>query len=103
MVKFTDWAANTTLEAGSIWVDPELVGEMGVPFGGFKQSGLCEKFGQYDHDASTQVKAVHINIDCFASPLPQSISEEGKDDVANITPSRKRTIQQWRLKHVATR
>ncbi|XP_006461540.1 hypothetical protein AGABI2DRAFT_118418 [Agaricus bisporus var. bisporus H97] len=50
------------LEAGSVWVDSGPVGEMAVPFGGLKPSGMGREFGQYALDAYSQVKAVHINI-----------------------------------------
>ncbi|KAF7760325.1 hypothetical protein Agabi119p4_11001 [Agaricus bisporus var. burnettii] len=79
----TEWANNTTyglaayvmtenvarairmasnIEAGTIWVNSGPVGDMGVPFGGYKQSGMGRELGQYALDAYTQVKAVHINI-----------------------------------------
>ncbi|EKM75281.1 hypothetical protein AGABI1DRAFT_46701 [Agaricus bisporus var. burnettii JB137-S8] len=79
----TEWANNTTyglganvmtqnvarairmansLEAGSVWINSGATADMGVPFGGFKQSGNSKEFGEYALDAYTQVKAIHINI-----------------------------------------
>ncbi|KXN85885.1 Aldehyde dehydrogenase [Leucoagaricus sp. SymC.cos] len=79
----TEWANNTTyglaanvltqnisrairmahnLEAGSIYVNSAQNGEINVPFGGYKQSGIGREKGQYALDNYTQVKAVHINI-----------------------------------------
>ncbi|KIM37663.1 hypothetical protein M413DRAFT_76887 [Hebeloma cylindrosporum] len=50
------------LEAGSAWVNNAQVPEVGVPFGGYKQSGIGRELGEYALDTYTQVKAVHINI-----------------------------------------
>jgi aldehyde dehydrogenase (NAD+) len=50
------------LEAGSAWVNCAQHGEVSVPFGGYKQSGIGRELGEYALDTYTQVKAVHINI-----------------------------------------
>lgn len=50
------------LEAGSAWVNCAQDTEIGVPFGGYKQSGIGRELGQYAIDTYTQVKGVHINI-----------------------------------------
>ncbi|KAF9261037.1 aldehyde dehydrogenase [Marasmius fiardii PR-910] len=52
----------SALEAGSIFVNCAEVTESGIPFGGYKQSGLGRECGEYALEAYTQVKAVHINI-----------------------------------------
>ncbi|XP_006457432.1 hypothetical protein AGABI2DRAFT_212840 [Agaricus bisporus var. bisporus H97] len=79
----TEWANNTTyglgahvmsenvarairmasnIESGSVWVNSGWATEVGVPFGGYKQSGMGREYSQYALDTYTQVKAVHINI-----------------------------------------
>jgi len=79
----TEWANNTTyglaaniltanssrairmahnLEAGSVFVNSGPTASIGVPFGGYKQSGIGREAGEYALDTYTQVKAVHINI-----------------------------------------
>jgi len=50
------------VEAGTTWVNCAQTVEAGVPFGGYKQSGIGRELGQYALDTYTQVKAVHINI-----------------------------------------
>ncbi|PPQ79486.1 hypothetical protein CVT24_010143 [Panaeolus cyanescens] len=50
------------LEAGTAWVNCAQSGDVAVPFGGYKQSGIGRELGQYALDVYTQVKAVQINI-----------------------------------------
>jgi aldehyde dehydrogenase (NAD+) len=50
------------VEAGSISVNCANAVENGVPFGGYKQSGIGRELGEYAIDTYTQVKAVQINI-----------------------------------------
>ncbi|KXN88376.1 Aldehyde dehydrogenase [Leucoagaricus sp. SymC.cos] len=50
------------LEAGTIFVNSALVGDINVPFGGYKQSGIGRELGEAALKTYTQVKAVHINI-----------------------------------------
>jgi hypothetical protein len=63
----------------------------GIPFGGYKQSGIGRELGQYALSAYTQVKAVHgkfafpLVITCSqleANTNPQSIWEPGCRDCA---------------------
>ncbi|KXN80716.1 Aldehyde dehydrogenase [Leucoagaricus sp. SymC.cos] len=51
-----------SLEAGTVNVNCALSFELGVPFGGYKQSGLGRELGEKALDTYTQIKAVHINI-----------------------------------------
>ncbi|KAK1921485.1 putative aldehyde dehydrogenase [Papiliotrema laurentii] len=50
------------LDAGTIWVNHYAYLHPGVPFGGFKQSGIGRELGTYGLEAYTQVKAVHQNL-----------------------------------------
>jgi aldehyde dehydrogenase (NAD+) len=50
------------LEAGTVWVNCSQTVERGVPFGGYKQSGIGRELGEYALETYTQVKAVHLNI-----------------------------------------
>ncbi|WOO80044.1 Aldehyde dehydrogenase [Vanrija pseudolonga] len=50
------------IDAGTIWVNQYSSVSAGVPFGGFKQSGIGRELGTYGIEAYTQVKAVHQNI-----------------------------------------
>ncbi|KAF8995920.1 aldehyde dehydrogenase [Cyathus striatus] len=49
-------------EAGSVWVNCASSPDVGVPFGGYKQSGIGFESGQEALEIYTQLKAVHINI-----------------------------------------
>ncbi|KAF9463983.1 aldehyde dehydrogenase [Collybia nuda] len=51
-----------SLEAGTAWVNCAQAGEVCVPFGGYKQSGIGRELGEYALDTYTQVKGVHVNI-----------------------------------------
>ncbi|TFK26069.1 indole-3-acetaldehyde dehydrogenase [Coprinopsis marcescibilis] len=50
------------LEAGSVAVNSTMSVDIGMPFGGFKQSGIGRELGQYAIDTYTQPKSVHVNI-----------------------------------------
>ncbi|KAH7907708.1 putative 1-pyrroline-5-carboxylate dehydrogenase [Hygrophoropsis aurantiaca] len=50
------------LEAGTAWVNCLNTSEMGMPFGGFKQSGIGRELGEYALEHYTNVKAVHVNL-----------------------------------------
>lgn len=50
------------LDAGTIWVNQYALLHAGVPFGGFKQSGIGRELGTYGLEAYTQIKAVHHNL-----------------------------------------
>jgi aldehyde dehydrogenase (NAD+) len=43
-------------------VNCSLSVEIGLPFGGYKQSGIGREMGEYALETYTQVKAVHINL-----------------------------------------
>lgn len=43
------------LDAGTIWVNHYAYLHPGVPFGGFKQSGIGRELGTYGLEAYTQV------------------------------------------------
>jgi aldehyde dehydrogenase (NAD+) len=50
------------LDAGTVWCNQYALLHTGVPFGGFKQSGIGRELGTYGLEAYTQVKAVHHNL-----------------------------------------
>ncbi|TYJ57766.1 hypothetical protein B9479_001620 [Cryptococcus floricola] len=53
---------SSALEAGTVWVNQYGLLHTGVPFGGFKTSGIGRELGTYGLEAYTQVKAVHHNL-----------------------------------------
>ncbi|KAL7418774.1 hypothetical protein Q5752_006457 [Cryptotrichosporon argae] len=53
---------SAALDAGTVWVNQYALLHAGVPFGGFKQSGIGRELGTYGIEAYTQVKAVHHNL-----------------------------------------
>lgn len=53
------------IEAGMVWINSSQDSHFGVPFGGYKQSGIGKDLGQYALSAYTQVKAVHVNLGTF--------------------------------------
>ena len=53
---------SAALDAGTIWVNQYALLHAGVPFGGFKMSGIGRELGTYGIEAYTQVKAVHHNL-----------------------------------------
>ncbi|KAI1258259.1 hypothetical protein MGN70_001308 [Eutypa lata] len=50
------------LQAGMIFVNSSGDVHFGVPFGGYKSSGIGRELGQYALEAYTQIKAVHVNL-----------------------------------------
>ncbi|KAH6904675.1 indole-3-acetaldehyde dehydrogenase [Coprinopsis sp. MPI-PUGE-AT-0042] len=50
------------LEAGNIGVNSTFAGDTGMPFGGYKQSGIGRECGQYALDTYTQIKGIHVNL-----------------------------------------
>ncbi|KAH7912335.1 putative 1-pyrroline-5-carboxylate dehydrogenase [Hygrophoropsis aurantiaca] len=50
------------LEAGTAWINFTNSPEIGMPFGGFKQSGIGRELGEYALEHYTNVKAVHVNL-----------------------------------------
>lgn len=53
---------SAALDAGTVWVNQYALTHHGVPFGGFKQSGIGRELGTYGLEAYCQVKAVHHNL-----------------------------------------
>jgi aldehyde dehydrogenase (NAD+) len=45
-----------------VWCNQYGMLHPGVPFGGFKMSGVGRELGTYGLEAYTQVKAVHQNL-----------------------------------------
>ncbi|KAI6764935.1 hypothetical protein HG531_012034 [Fusarium graminearum] len=50
------------VQAGTVWIDSSQDTHWGVPFGGYKKSGIGRELGSYALSAYTQVKAVHVNM-----------------------------------------
>lgn len=50
------------LQAGIIWIKYSNNSDFRVPFGGVKQSGIGRELGQAGLDASSTLKAVHLNL-----------------------------------------
>ncbi|KAF7337809.1 NAD-dependent aldehyde dehydrogenase [Mycena sanguinolenta] len=50
------------VQAGTIWVNCYNHFNVGVPFGGYRQSGIGRELGEYALHHYTNVKAVHINL-----------------------------------------
>ncbi|CDK27551.1 unnamed protein product [Kuraishia capsulata CBS 1993] len=50
------------LQAGMVWINSNNDSHFGIPFGGYKSSGIGRELGPYALDAYTQTKAVHINV-----------------------------------------
>ncbi|KAL1592274.1 mitochondrial aldehyde dehydrogenase [Paraconiothyrium brasiliense] len=50
------------IEAGMVWINSSQDSHFGIPFGGYKQSGVGRELGQYALQSYTQVKAVHVNL-----------------------------------------
>lgn len=53
------------IEAGMVWINSSQDSHFGIPFGGYKQSGIGRELGQYALASYTQVKAVHVNLATF--------------------------------------
>ncbi|RYP45864.1 hypothetical protein DL769_011432 [Monosporascus sp. CRB-8-3] len=54
--------AAAAIEAGMVWINSSQDSHFGIPFGGYKQSGIGRELGQYALSAYTQVKAIHVNL-----------------------------------------
>lgn len=50
------------LQAGMVWINSSGDSHYGIPFGGYKSSGIGRELGSYALDAYTQTKAVHVNL-----------------------------------------
>lgn len=50
------------LQAGMVWINSSNDSHYGIPFGGYKSSGIGRELGPYALDAYTQSKAVHVNL-----------------------------------------
>ncbi|PKS12482.1 hypothetical protein jhhlp_000688 [Lomentospora prolificans] len=50
------------LQAGMVWINSSNDSHYGIPFGGYKSSGIGRELGKYALDAYTQSKAVHVNL-----------------------------------------
>ncbi|CAH0052220.1 unnamed protein product [Clonostachys solani] len=50
------------LQAGMVWINSSGDSHFGIPFGGYKSSGIGRELGKYALDAYTQAKAVHVNL-----------------------------------------
>ncbi|KAF9639107.1 hypothetical protein BFW01_g10004 [Lasiodiplodia theobromae] len=50
------------LQAGMVWINSSGDSHYGIPFGGYKSSGIGRELGQYALDAYTQSKAIHVNL-----------------------------------------
>lgn len=50
------------LESGTVWINSSQDGDIRVPFGGVKQSGIGRELGEAALAAYTSVKAVHVNL-----------------------------------------
>lgn len=50
------------INAGTIWINNYCALSNGVPFGGFKQSGIGRELGTAGIEAYTQIKGVHHNL-----------------------------------------
>ena len=48
------------IEAGTVWVNCHVPLDPGMPFGGFKQSGIGREFGKYAIEGFTETKSVCI-------------------------------------------
>jgi aldehyde dehydrogenase (NAD+) len=60
-----------SLKAGTVWVNAHNVLSFGVPFGGFKQSGIGRDLGEYAVHEYTQVKAVITQLPTGLPPIPK--------------------------------
>ncbi|KAK5311529.1 hypothetical protein LTR93_011682 [Exophiala xenobiotica] len=51
------------LQVGMVWINSNQDSHYGVPFGGWKSSGIGKELGEYGLTNYTNVKAVHVNLD----------------------------------------
>lgn len=50
------------IQVGMVWLNSSGDSHWGIPFGGYKQSGIGRELGSYALEAYTQTKAVHVNL-----------------------------------------
>ena len=50
------------MRAGTVWINCYDIFQSGVPFGGFKESGIGRELGEYALELYTEVKAVTMKI-----------------------------------------
>lgn len=50
------------IQAGMVFINSSGDSHFGIPFGGYKSSGIGRELGQYALDAYTQSKAIHVNL-----------------------------------------
>lgn len=50
------------IRAGTVWVNTYNVTDLGVSFGGYKQSGFGRELGKYSVDLYTQIKSVFVQL-----------------------------------------
>ena len=50
------------LQCGMVWINSSNDSHFGIPFGGYKSSGIGRELGKYALDAYTQPKAIHVNL-----------------------------------------
>ncbi|RMZ91639.1 hypothetical protein DV736_g1134, partial [Chaetothyriales sp. CBS 134916] len=57
------------LHAGMVWINSSGDSHFGIPFGGYKSSGIGRELGRYALDAYTQTKAIHATAStpCLSS------------------------------------
>ncbi|KAK5310809.1 hypothetical protein LTR93_011931 [Exophiala xenobiotica] len=51
------------LQVGMVWINSNQDSHYGIPFGGWKSSGIGKELGEYGLTSYTNVKAVHVNLD----------------------------------------
>ncbi len=50
------------IRAGTVWINTYNVTDLGVSFGGYKQSGFGRELGKYSIDLYTQIKSVFVQL-----------------------------------------
>jgi aldehyde dehydrogenase (NAD+) len=50
------------LQTGMVWINSNQDSHYGIPFGGWKSSGIGRELGEYGLTNYTNVKAVHVNL-----------------------------------------
>lgn len=50
------------IQAGSVWINSTIDGDIRAPFGGYKQSGIGNELGKAGLDAYLSVKSVYVNL-----------------------------------------
>ncbi|KAI1620193.1 aldehyde dehydrogenase domain-containing protein [Exophiala viscosa] len=51
------------LQVGMVWINSNQDSHYGIPFGGWKSSGIGRELGEYGLNNYTNVKAVHVNLE----------------------------------------